>query len=150
MLRVAPSRRSFLIGAGALVASTAIAPAFGAKVSTFVEDTWAIAKGRGVSRKTFDAALGGFKPLKSVLKLTQAQPEFVSTAADYVRKRVDDDKAAAGQGMRAEWKQTLAAVSERFGVQPEIVLAIWGIETNFGGFMGSTNTVHGLATLAHA
>jgi membrane-bound lytic murein transglycosylase B len=41
-------------------------------------------------------------------------------------------------------------VSERYGVQPEIVLAIWGIETNFGGFMGSTNTVHGLATLAHA
>jgi membrane-bound lytic murein transglycosylase B len=150
MLRVAPSRRSFLIGAGALLASTVIGPAFGAKVSTFVENTWATAKGRGVSRKTFDAAMGGFKPLNSVLKLTKAQPEFVSTAADYVRKRVDDDKAAAGQGMRAEWKQTLAGVSERFGVQPEIVLAIWGIETNFGGFMGSTNTVHGLATLAHA
>jgi membrane-bound lytic murein transglycosylase B len=150
MLRVAPSRRSFLIGAGALVASTAISPAFGAKVSTFVDNTWATAKARGVSRKTFDAAMGGFKPLGSVLKLTKAQPEFVSTAADYVRKRVDDNKAAQGQGMRGEWKQTLAAVSERYGVQPEVVLAIWGIETNFGGFMGSTNTVHGLATLAHA
>ena len=69
---------------------------------------------------------------------------------EFLTKRVDDKKAGQGQSMRLEWKQTLAAVSERFGVQPEIVLAIWGIETNFGGFMGSTNTVHGLATLAHA
>jgi membrane-bound lytic murein transglycosylase B len=146
---VAPSRRSFLIGAAALAASTAISPAFGS-VADFVDSTWARARSRGVSKKTFDAAMGGFKPLKSVIKLTGKQPEFVSTAADYVGKRVDDAKAAAGQSMRAEWKQTLAAVAERFGVQPEIVLAIWGIETNFGGYMGSTNTVHGLATLAQA
>jgi membrane-bound lytic murein transglycosylase B len=145
-----PSRRAFILGAAALAASTAITPVFGAKVSGFVDATWQTAKARGVSRKTFDAAMGGFKPLKSVLKLTGAQPEFVSTAASYVAKRVDAAKAAQGQGMRAEWKQTLAAVAERYGVQPEIVLAIWGIETNFGGYMGSTNTVHGLATLAHA
>jgi membrane-bound lytic murein transglycosylase B len=150
MYRVAPSRRTFLMGATALAASTAIGPAFGAKVADFVAATWQTAKARGVSRKTFDAAMGGFKPLKSVIKLTGAQPEFVSTAASYVTKRVDDAKAATGQAKRQEWKQTLAAVSERFGVQPEIVLAIWGIETNFGGFMGSTNTVHGLATLAEA
>ncbi len=150
MSRVVPSRRAFLLGATALAASAAISPAFGAKVSDFVDATWQTAKGRGVSRKIFDAAMGGFKPLNSVLKLTGKQPEFVSTAASYVGKRVDDAKAATGQAMRAEWKQTLTAVSERFGVQPEICLAIWGIETNFGGFMGSTNTVHGLATLTQA
>ena len=149
MSLIAPSRRSFLLGATALAASVAIGPAFGG-VADFVDATWARARSRGVSKQTFDAAMGGFKPLKSVIKLTGKQPEFVSTAADYVTKRVDAAKAAQGQGMRAEWKQTLAAVSERYGVQPEIVLAIWGIETNFGGFMGSTNTVHGLATLAHA
>ncbi|MBL8599607.1 MAG: lytic murein transglycosylase [Devosia sp.] len=150
MYRVAPSRRHFILGATALVASAAFGPAFGAKLSDFVDATWQTAKSRGVSRKTFETAMGGFKPLNSVLKLTGKQPEFVSTAADYVGKRVDGAKAAQGQGMRAEWTQTLAAVSERYGVQPEIVLAIWGIETNFGGYMGSTNTVHGLATLAHA
>jgi membrane-bound lytic murein transglycosylase B len=150
MSRVVPSRRAFILGASALAASSAISPAFGAKVSDFVDATWQTAKARGVSRKTFDAAMGGFTPLKSVVKLTGKQPEFVSTAASYVAKRVDDARAGTGQSMRAEWKQTLAAVSERFGVQPEIVLAIWGIETNFGGYMGGTNTVHGLATLAHA
>ena len=149
MHHAALSRRSFVLGAAALTASAAIAPAF-ASVPSFVESTWIRAKARGVSRKTFDAAMGGFKPLASVIKLTKAQPEFVSTAGDYVRKRVDDTKTVRGRSMRGEWKQTLAAVSERFGVQPEIVLAIWGIETNFGGFMGTTNTVHGLATLANA
>src|SRR5690349_9381067 len=124
MLRFAPSRRGFLVGASALAASAAIGPAFG-KGSDFVDATWRSAKARGVSRRTFDAAMGDFKPLKSVLKLTGAQPEFVSTAADYVTKRVDGGKAATGQSMRGEWTQTLAAVADRFGVQPEIVLAIW-------------------------
>ena len=149
MYRVAPSRRTFILGATALAASAAIGPAFGG-VAGFVDATWAKAKARGVSRKTFDAAMGGFKPLKSVIKLTRAQPEFVSTAADYVDTRVTDARTSTGRAMRGEWKLTLAAVSERYGVQPEIVLAIWGIETNFGGYMGNTNTVHGLATLAEA
>ncbi|RYE07416.1 MAG: lytic murein transglycosylase [Hyphomicrobiales bacterium] len=149
MSRIIPSRRSFLIGATALAASAAIGPAFGASVAGFVDQTWATARARGVSKKTFDAAMGGFQPLNSVLKLTGAQPEFVSTAADYVGKRVTDRQAGTGQSMRGEWKQTLAAVADRFGVQPEILLAIWGIETNFGGYMGGTNTVHALATLAH-
>lgn len=155
MYRVAPSspvlsRRAVLAGGAALAASLSIGPAFGASVAGFIDQTWAAARQRGVSRRTFDAAMGGFKPLQSVLKLTGAQPEFVSTAADYVTKRVSDDRARTGRGMRSEWAQTLGAVAERWGVQPEIVLAIWGIETNFGGFKGSSNTVHALATLTHA
>lgn len=49
--------------------------------------------------------------------------------------------------MRSEWAQTLAGANQRWGVQPEIVLAIWGMETNFGGFMGGENTIYALATL---
>jgi membrane-bound lytic murein transglycosylase B len=93
--------------------------------------------------------MGDFKPLGKVLGLSQKQPEFVSTAADYVTKRVTPGNAGKGQDMRAEWAQTLAAVSQRYGVQPEIVLAVWGIETNYGGYMGGTNTVHALATLTY-
>lgn len=144
------SRRALMVGGATLVAATAIGPAFGAGVSGFLDSTWQKAKARGVSRRTFDAALGGFEPLSSVVKLTGKQPEFASTAADYIRKRVDADRTGRGKSMRGEWAQTLGAVSERFGVQPEIVLAIWGIETNFGGYMGASNTVHALATLTHA
>ncbi|MEQ1771300.1 MAG: lytic murein transglycosylase [Devosia sp.] len=146
----ARSRRAVLTGSVALALSAVVAPAFGASVKGFVDQTWALASANGISRKTFDAALSGFKPLPNVIKLAGAQPEFVSTAADYVGKRVTSSQASTGQSMRGEWKQTLAAVSERFGVQPEIMLAIWGIETNFGSYMGGTNTVHALATLAQA
>ena len=144
-----PSRRSLLIGSAALLASAAVSPVFAKGVDGFVGDTWAKAKARGISRRTFDAAMGDFRPLGKVLDLSQKQPEFVSTAADYVTKRVTPGNAGKGQNMRAEWAQTLAAVSQRHGVQPEIVLAVWGIETNYGGYMGGTNTVHALATLTY-
>jgi len=143
------SRRSFTLGAAALAGSMLATPAF-ASVDGFVAGVWTRAKARGVSRKVFDAAMGSFAPIDKVVELSRKQPEFVSTAADYVGKRVTDKQTGNGQGMRQEWKQTLAAVAERYGVQPEIMLAIWGIETNFGGYMGGINSVHALATLAYS
>ncbi|MBN9310042.1 lytic murein transglycosylase [Devosia sp.] len=144
-----PSRRSFGLGAAALAASSVISPAF-AGVDTFIDGVWKRARARGVSRHVFDVAMGGFTPQSKVVDLSKKQPEFVSTVADYIGKRVTDGQAGKGQDMRGEWKQTLAAVSSRYGVQPEILLAIWGIETNYGGYMGGTNTVHALATLAYS
>lgn len=143
------SRRSFTLGAAALAGSMLITPAF-ASVGGFVDGVWKRASARGVSRRTFDAAMGGFSPISSVIDLSRKQPEFVSTAADYVGKRVTDSQTGKGQGMRGEWAQTLATVSSRYGVQSEVLLAIWGIETNYGGYMGGTNSVHALATLAYS
>jgi len=143
------SRRSVLLGASALVAATTVSPAF-ASVDGFVDGVWKRAKARGVSRHVFDVAMGGFTPSSKVVDLSRKQPEFVSTVADYVGKRVTDAQAGKGQQMRSEWTQTLAAVSARYGVQPEIILAVWGIETNYGGYMGGTNSVHALATLAYS
>ena len=132
------SRRSFIVGAAALAGSGLVTPAF-ASVGSFTDGVWARAKARGVSRKVFEAAMAGFSPISKVVELSRSQPEFVSTAADYIGKRVTDGQAGKGQGMRQEWTQTLAAIAERYGVQPEIMLAIWGIETNYGGYMGGTN-----------
>jgi len=143
------SRRHLLIGATALAASSAIPSAFAKGVDGFIDDTWAKAKARGVSRKIFNAALGDFSPIAKVLELSKAQPEFVSTAGDYVTKRVSDARIGTGQAMRGEWAKTLGVIADRYGVQPEIILAIWGVETNFGGFMGGTNTPHALATLTY-
>ncbi len=152
MFRVAapfsPSRRAFAVGGAALLAATAITPAF-ASVESFLSGVWGDARAAGVSRAVFDSALGGFRPLEDVMELSRKQPEFTTTAADYVGRRVNDRQIGTGQSMRGEWSQTLGGVAQRFGVQSEIVLAIWGIETNFGGYMGSNNTVHALATLTH-
>lgn len=143
------SRRLFTAGGAALLASAVATPAFARSVDDFVAGVWSQAKSRGVSRRTFDAAMGGFSPISKVMDLTRKQPEFTSTVADYVGKRVTDSQAGKGQSQRGEWAQTLAAIEQRYGVQGEVVTAIWGIETNFGGFMGGTNTVHALATLTH-
>ncbi|MDB5622859.1 MAG: lytic murein transglycosylase [Devosia sp.] len=113
----------------------------------FVRGLWPQAEARGVSRKAFEASFAGYKPLPEVMALTRKQPEFSSLVSDYIGKRVTDAQAAKGRAMRAEWNQTLSGAAQRYGVQPEVVLAIWGMETNFGGFMGGNNTIHALATL---
>ena len=141
------SRRRFATGLAALVAAGAAGPALAGSVDGFVAGVWQQASARGVPRRIFDAAMGGFRPIDKVLELSRKQPEFVSTTADYVGKRVTVAQAAKGRDKSAEWAQTLAAVEARYGVQAEAVLAIWGMETNYGGFLGGNNTVHALATL---
>lgn len=118
-----------------------------ANSADFVRNLWPEAQRAGVSRQAFEAAFASYNPIPQVIELTRKQPEFTQTVQQYVDKRVTAAQAAKGQAMRGEWAQTLAGAQQRYGVQPEIVLAIWGMETNFGGFMGGNNTIHALATL---
>ncbi|PXA98213.1 lytic murein transglycosylase [Nostoc sp. 3335mG] len=121
-------------------------PAF-ANSADFIRGLWPDAAANGVSRAAFDASFAGYAPLSQVMELTRKQPEFSQTVQQYLDKRVTAAQAGKGQAMAREWSQTLAGAESRFGVQSEVVLAIWGMETNFGGFMGGTNTIHALATL---
>lgn len=118
-----------------------------ANSSNFVRGLWPDAQAMGVSRQAFDASFASYSPSAKVMELTRKQPEFTQTVQQYIDRRVTAAQAGKGQSMRGEWAQTLAGAQQRFGVQPEIVLAIWGMETNFGGFMGGNNTIHALATL---
>jgi membrane-bound lytic murein transglycosylase B len=115
----------------------------------FVSNLWPEAQARGVSRAVFDASLGDFTPIEEVMALSRKQPEFTTTVGDYVNKRVNPNQVARGRAMAGEWGKTLAKIDGQSGVQPEIVLAIWGMETNFGSFMGGNNTIHALATLTY-
>lgn len=118
-----------------------------ANTADFLRNLWPEAERAGVSRSVFEAAFSGYSPLPKVMELTKAQPEFSQTVQQYIDRRVTAAQASKGQSMRREWAQTLSGVQQRYGVQPEIVLAIWGMETNFGGYMGGNNTIHALATL---
>ena len=118
-----------------------------ANSADFVRSLWPDAQRAGVSRQAFEAAFASYNPIPQVIELTRKQPEFTQTVQQYVDKRVTAAQADKGRAMRGEWAQTLAGAQQRYGVQPEIVLAIWGMETNFGGFMGGNNTIHALATL---
>ena len=134
-----------LVFAAALSLS-AVAPSL-ANSADFVRGLWPQAEARGVSRAAFEAAFSGYNYIPKVMELTQKQPEFSQTVQQYLDKRVTAAQASKGQAMRSEWNQTLTGSQQRCGGQPEFVLAIWGMETNFGGFMGGENTIHALATL---
>lgn len=117
--------------------------------SRFVSGVWADAKAAGVSRTVFDAAFADFKPSAKIMELTRKQPEFTTTVGQYIGKRITPSLVDRGRDMAGEWRKTLAAIEARYGVDAEAVLAIWGMETNFGSYIGSSNTVHALATLTH-
>ena len=134
------------LAVAAALSLSAVAPSL-ANSADFVRGLWPQAEARGVSRAAFEAAFSGYSYSTKIMELTGKQPEFTQTVQAYVDRRVTPAQAQKGQAMGGEWAQTLAATEQRYGVQPEVVLAIWGMETNFGGFMGGEHTVHALATL---
>ncbi|WP_332688351.1 lytic murein transglycosylase [Devosia sp.] len=145
-LRARPARSLATLAMSVALSLSSVAPSL-ANSADFVRGLWPQAEARGVSRAAFESAFSGYNYIPKVMELTKKQPEFSQTVQQYIDKRVTAGQAQKGQAMRAEWNQTLTGSQQRWGVQPEIVLAIWGMETNFGGFMGGENTIHALATL---
>jgi len=103
---------------------------------------------RGVSAATFDSQTRGLAPDMTVLDLQQQQPEFRIPIWDYLAALVDDQRIADGRAMLAQWRSTLDAVEARFGVDRHVVVAVWGVESDFGRSVGKHPLVQSLATLA--
>jgi membrane-bound lytic murein transglycosylase B len=116
----------------------------------FLSSLWPDAQKRGVSRETFDGAIRGIAPDAEVLRLTKSQPEYVRPIGDYVKNRLTANLIASGKRNAEKWAQTLEAVEKKYGVDKEIIVAIWGLETGYGSFTGGKDVIRSLATLAHA
>jgi membrane-bound lytic murein transglycosylase B len=117
--------------------------------SAYIESLRPQAERRGVSRATFDRAFAGVTPDQEVVRLTQRQPEFARPIWEYLDGAVSSTRIRLGNEARSRHGQTLAAVERAYGVPQAIVLGIWGMETNFGGYKGSKDVFRSLATLAH-
>jgi len=140
-------RRNIARLAGACLLSLVAVTAPLADTASFISSLWPQAQAQGVSRPVFEAAFAGYSPSSEIMALTRKQPEFAQTVADYIGKRVTPSQVQKGREMQAKWSRTLDDIYARYGVQGEVLLAIWGMETNFGSFMGGNNTIHALATL---
>lgn len=117
----------------------------------FVESLRPDAAARGVSRATFDAALRDVvAPDADVLGRTRRQGEFARPVWDYLVGAVSKARIARGQAQAARLSATLAAIEARTGVPRWIVLAFWGVESDFGASAGTVPTIRALATLAQA
>ncbi|MFN0264684.1 lytic murein transglycosylase [Tepidamorphus sp. 3E244] len=137
---------TFLAAAAMLLAANAPASA---NFSKFVDGLWPQARNAGVSRSTFNAAFNGMTPDPKVIAQTRKQAEFVKPIWEYLSTAVSDQRVSTGREKFAAYRSTIANIEQRFGVEGNVVLAIWGMETNYGGYMGKNNAVRALATLAY-
>jgi lytic murein transglycosylase len=113
-----------------------------------IERLWPDAARRGVARATFDHLTSGLTPDLSIMDKLDAQPEFSKAIWDYLDVLVSDERIARGREMLAQYAQTFAAVARAYGVDPAIVAAIWGVESNYGTLGGDRPVIRSTATLA--
>lgn len=102
----------------------------------------------GISQRTLERALAGLEPDPEVIARDRRQPEFTQTAAQYLAARVSRTRIAKGREMMRRHRELLGAVEKAYGVQARFIVAIWGLETNYGRYTGDWSVVRSLATLA--
>ena len=104
------------------------------------------AAAKGVSGATFDRAMAGVEPDMKIIEAMNNQPEFKTPIWDYLGTLVDDEKVAEGRAMLRQHGATLAAAEKRFGVDRHTIVAVWGVESDFGKARGKWPLVQSLAT----
>jgi len=141
--------RALLILALALMAGPALAQ--DGDFSGFVASLRSDAEARGIARKTFDAAFAELRgPDPDVLARTRRQGEFSRPVWDYLVGAVSPGRIARGQAQGKRLAATLASIEAKTGVPRAVVLAFWGVESDFGASAGSLPTIRALASLAYA
>ena len=106
------------------------------------------ARAAGVQETTFTQHTEGLVPDMSVIEKLNFQPEFTTAIWDYLAGLVDDERVAEGRAMLQRHADTLAQVQQRYGVDPATVVAVWGVESNFGQTFGKYPLVQALGTLS--
>lgn len=132
---------------GAVVVAQDAAPdrqAFAA----FVEKLKQIAVERGVAAAVVDEALTGLEPLDVAVERDRSQPESVLSVDQYITRRLTRAFVREARARRAAHRRLAARVAARYRVPARVLVAVWGLESNFGRFVGVRPTVQALATLA--
>ena len=108
------------------------------------------AAAQGISPATFDSAFFNvFGPIERVIELDRSQPESRLTLDEYLAKVVSIQRIEKGRSLMIEHRAVLDAVGAQFGVQPRFIMALWGIETDYGRVTGGYSVIGSLATLAY-
>ena len=102
----------------------------------------------GISSKTFDLSFKDVKLIKRVIELDRNQPEFKLTFEDYLSKVVNANRRKAAKIKLNENLKILDEIEKKYKVQKRFIIALWGIETNFGKNLGSFPVISSLTTLA--
>ena len=116
--------------------------------SAFIEKIKEQALASGISAATVDAALTGLEPLAVVVERDRTQAETVLTIDQYLQRRLTRRFVRTAVEKGREHRKLLGEISRKYDVPPGVIVAIWGMESNFGGFTGTRPIIQALATLA--
>jgi len=117
--------------------------------SIWLENLRYEAKSQGISDDTTVNFVNRTVFLPNIIKQDRAQPEFISPFLEYFAKRVDDKKIQNGRVLLARHHHLLAQIEAQYGVPKQILIAFWGMETQYGNVQGNIDILSALATLAY-
>ena len=146
---VMPIRKPVPEQATTYLAGTSLPQGQGSSFKAWLDSFRKEAFDSGIPHKTLDTAFSGLEPIPQVIELDRNQPEFNLTLKEYLDRVVSEDRIAKGRKKLKEKRTLLKRVSSRYGLEPQFLVALWGIETDFGSSFGSFPVIGSLTTLAY-
>lgn len=107
------------------------------------------AAAKGISRSLLDKAFADISPNERVIELDRRQPEGTMSFAQYKERVISQQRIREGRRKLQQHRAQLEKVAAKYGVQPRFIVALWGIETNYGSNTGGFDVIEALATLAY-
>lgn len=127
------------------VTEQAAKPSFAEYTATLRQE----AEQKGYDKALLDEVFSSLTFHERVVKADQSQPESVETLSTYLPKRVSEIRITLARGFYQQYLPELEKIGEKYGVQPRFIVALWGLESSFGRFMGTYSIPSALATLAY-
>ncbi|MEM9107085.1 MAG: lytic murein transglycosylase [Pseudomonadota bacterium] len=144
------------VGAAFLLSMMTVPPALAAQCgntsagfNAWVAETKREAAARGFNQRTINATLGNVSYSRKTINADRNQRSFKLSLDQFMKKRGAATIVRKGKQLKQRHAQLFDSLERRYGVPPGVILAIWGMETGFGGFMGNSDTISALATLAY-
>lgn len=139
----------FALAAG-LFSAASDAAAADKPFATWMKEFKAEARQKGIDAQLLQQAMPDtMKPIDKVIELDRKQPEGTTSFDDYLARIVNNARVEKGVTRMLNYRTLLGRVSEAYGVEKEVVVALWGVETNYGDYTGGFDIVNALATLAY-
>ena len=117
------------------------------KFARWVAEFSTIARAAGIDEATLQIAFENVRFIPRVIESDRAQPEFTRTVWDYLDGALSTQRIARGQDKLLQLRLEVDTIATRYGVPTEVLVAIWGLESNYGSYVGDIPTIDALATL---
>ena len=105
---------------------------------------------QNISSETFNEAFVNIiNPDEKIIQLYNRQPEKIISFEEYLKRTISNNRIDKGKKQLSKFDNALKEIAEKYGVQSRFIIAIWGLESNFGSFTGKYSVISSLATLAY-